>query len=86
MLILILIDGQYLENVVSSFKKGSNFQYDSSSGSHHSLEQNPTAKFPIPTPVGRIPPYLLTLFEKPCILSTSERGTVELTLEPTEWF
>ena len=64
MLILILIDGQYLENVVSSFKKGSNVQYDSSSGSHHSLEQNPTAKFPIPTPVGRIPPPPLNTIRK----------------------
>ena len=49
MLILILIDAQYLQNIVFSFEKGSNGQIDFSSGFHHPIK-NPPAKFPIPPP------------------------------------
>ena len=37
MLILILIDVQYLQNVIFSFEKGLNGQNYSSSGSHHDM-------------------------------------------------
>ena len=47
MLILILIDVQYLQNLVFSFEKGSNVQNHSLSDSHHSKKNLP-AKFPIP--------------------------------------
>ena len=48
MLILILIDVQYLQNLVFSFEKGSNVQNHSLSDSHHSIKKFPPAKFPIP--------------------------------------
>ena len=50
MLILILIDGQYLHYVGFSFENGSNGQNDSLSDSHHSIEnkKNCQAKFHIP--------------------------------------
>ena len=38
MLILILIDVEYLQNVVFNFEKGSNSQKHSS-GSHHSIKK-----------------------------------------------
>ena len=60
MLILILIDAQYLHNIVFSFKKGSHFQNHSSSGSHHLIKSHPAAKFPIS------PPHPLTLFGTTC--------------------
>ena len=41
LLILILIDVKYLQNIVFSFEKGLNGQNHSSSGSHH-----PVKKFP----------------------------------------
>ena len=48
MLILILIDVQYLQNVVFSFEKGSNGQNHSSSGSHHHINLIHSANFPNP--------------------------------------
>ena len=48
MLILILIDVQYLQKLVFSFEKGSNVQNHSVSDSHHSIKKFPPAKFPIP--------------------------------------
>ena len=47
MLILILIDVQYLQNLVFSFENGSNVQNHSLSDSHHSIKKFPLAKFPI---------------------------------------
>ena len=41
MLILILIDVQYLQNLVFSFEKGSNVQNHSLSDSHHSKKKSP---------------------------------------------
>ena len=65
MLILILIDVQYLPKVVFNFEKGSNGQKHSSSDSHHPIRKFPPAKFPIPLQLGEIPQPLI-LFEKPC--------------------
>ena len=65
MLILILIDVQYLQNVVFNCEKGSNGQDHSSSVSHHKIKKNPSSKFPH-LHSGGISPYPLTLFEKPC--------------------
>ena len=42
MLILVLIDVQYIQNVVSSFEKGSNGQNHSSSDSHHPITNTPS--------------------------------------------
>ena len=42
MLTLVLIDVQYIQNVVFSFKKGSNGQNHSSSDSHHSIAHTPS--------------------------------------------
>ena len=53
MLILILIDVQYLQSVDSSFKKGSNGQNHSSSGSHHLINRSPQQNF-IPPPLNAI--------------------------------
>ena len=47
MLIWILIDIQYLENVVFSFEKGSNGQNHSLSDSHPQWRKKNPAKFPI---------------------------------------
>ena len=41
MLILILIDVQYLQKVVFCFEKGSNGQNHSSSASHHHIKKIP---------------------------------------------
>ena len=56
MLILILINGQYLENVVFSFEKGSSGQNHSLSDSHNTIEPLPPSlgKFPIPLPLNVI--------------------------------
>ena len=59
MLILILIDVQYLQKVVFSFEKGLNGQKHSS-GSHHSIKNFLQQNFPSP--------HLLTLFGKPCMI------------------
>ena len=67
MLILIIIDVQYLQKAVLSFEKGSNHQNHSSSGSHHKI-----------SPQQNLPPshththththtHILLLFGKPCI-------------------
>ena len=52
MLILILIDVQYLQNAVFSFEKGSNHQNHSSSGSQHLVK-----KFPLQQNFG-LPPLI----------------------------
>ena len=49
MLILILIDIQYLQNVVYSFEKGSNSQNHASKGSHYP-QQN------LPCKISHLPP------------------------------
>ena len=51
MLIMILINVQYLENVVFNFEKGSSGQNHSLSDSHHAIEKSPQANFPSPYPV-----------------------------------
>ena len=57
MLLLILINVQYLQNVIFSFEKGSNGQNHSLSDSDHPKEECPKANFPSPYPI--------TLFGKP---------------------
>ena len=69
MLILILIDVHYLQNVHFNFEKGLNVQ-NHSSASYRSLEKSPSKNFPSPN--GENPPrpppptyahtYPLTLF------------------------
>ena len=56
MLILILIDAQYLQNVAFSFEKGANGQSHSSSDSDYQIK-----KFP-PTPAKFLPPSPPTPF------------------------
>ena len=46
-LILILIDVKYLQNVAFSFKNGSNGQTQSSPNIHHQMNKFHPAKFPI---------------------------------------
>ena len=55
---MILINVQYLQSVVFSFKKGLNgqYQYHSSSGSHHLIKKIPV-KFPIPSCYFENPEY-----------------------------
>ena len=48
-LILILIEVQYLQNVVFSHGKGLNGQNDSSSASHHPIKKSPQQNFPFPS-------------------------------------
>ena len=63
MLILILIDVQYIRNVVFSFQKCSNGLNDSSLDSRSPVEKIPPEKnF---CSLWGIPPYPLTLFGKP---------------------
>ena len=49
MLILILIDVQYLQNLVFSFEKGLNVQNHSLPDSHHSIKKFPQQNFLFPT-------------------------------------
>ena len=56
MLISILIDVQYLQNIVFSFEGGSNGQNHSSSGSHHLVKKFPSQQHFWFPPVGGIPP------------------------------
>ena len=58
MLIFILIDVQYSQKAVFSFKEGSIRQSHSSSGSLHPVKKFPPVKFPIP-------PNPLPLFGRP---------------------
>ena len=51
LIILILINVQYLQNVVFSFQKGSSGQNHSLSDSHHPIEKSPPANFPSPYPL-----------------------------------
>ena len=54
MLTLILIDVQYLQNVVFSFEKSLNDQNHLSSDSYHSIKKSPQQKFSFP-PLGVFP-------------------------------
>ena len=65
MLGLILIDIQYLQNVVFSLENGSNGQ-NHTPGSHH-LKKNPPQQNFTPPPNGG-ESFLLTLFGKPWYL------------------
>ena len=71
MLILILLDAQYLQKVIFSFEKGLNSQNHSSSGSRHPIKKFTPVKFSNPPPGegaggGVVFTHPLTLFEKPC--------------------
>ena len=59
MLISILIDAQYLQNVVFSFEKGSDGRIQFS-GSHHSIKKPPQQNFPF---LSKIPPPLNAICE-----------------------
>ena len=54
MLTLILIDDQYVQNVLVSFEKTSNGQ-NHLSGSHQPTKKIPSAKFPIPPTISKTP-------------------------------
>ena len=62
MLLLILINVQYLQNVVFSFERGSYSQNHSLSNSHYFMKKFPKQNFPFP-PLGGFPPYSLKLLE-----------------------
>ena len=64
MLILILIDVQYLQNVVFSIKNGSNFSNHSSSDSPHPIKKVNLAKFSIPAPYESIWKTLTLIIKK----------------------
>ena len=64
MLILALINAQYLQSVVFTFEKSSNGQNCSSSDSQYPVKNSPQAKFLI-SPLLKESPHPLTLFEKP---------------------
>ena len=55
---LILVDVQYLRNVVFCFEKGLNGQKHSSSDFKHPVEKSPPAKFLIPPNWGNFPPVI----------------------------
>ena len=54
MLILILVNVQYLQNVVFSFEKGSSCQNHFVSDSHQPVEKFPLVNFPSPPPLTTI--------------------------------
>ena len=66
MLLLILIDAQYLHNVIFSLEKDLNGQNRFSLGSHCPMKETLPAKFPIYPLLGKTSPTLLLLFAKPC--------------------
>ena len=68
MLILILLDAQYLQKVIFSFEKGLNSQNHSSSGSQHPIKKFTPVKFSNPPNGGGVVVFThsLTIFEKPC--------------------
>ena len=78
MLILILIEVQYLHKAVFTFEKGSNCQNHSSSSSCHLVKRSPPVNIPIPQlrrgiytpPPPRAPPSPFTAFWK-TMLSTN---------------
>ena len=59
MLVLILINVQYLHNIAFSLEKGSSGQNHSFSDSHHSVQKFPQENILPP------PPTFLALFGKP---------------------
>ena len=64
-LILILLDVQYLQNVIVTFEKDSNGQNHSSSSSHQPIKKFPQKNFWFcPTGWGISPPHPLRLFGK----------------------
>ena len=54
MLILILTNGQFLQNVVFSFEKGSNGQNQPSSDSYQPIKKSPPSKAPHSSSTGSI--------------------------------
>ena len=78
MLIVILVDAQYLQNVVFSFEKGLNGQNHSLWDSHHPLKKSSKQNW-------EIPPYPLMLFEKPWI-SNMPRVGFKPTQKPSSGF
>ena len=82
MLILILIEVQYLHKAVFTFEKGSNCQNHSSSSSCHLAKRSPPVNIPI-LPLRRgiyTPPvphhHPLPLFGKPCYLPMAAKTMV----------
>ena len=57
MLILILLNVQYLQNAVYSFEKGSNRQNHSLSDSHHLIEKSPGQISHSPNPLAFRKPW-----------------------------
>ena len=68
MLILILINVQYLQKVFFSFEKDLNGQNHFSSGSRQPIKKLPAAKFRILPPTGGDSPHPLTLFGNPVFI------------------
>ena len=83
MLILILIDVQYLQNVVFSFAKGSNCQNHSSSDFHPL--KNPTIKISHSPPFGRFPPTSQCYLENPMVLRGERKFRILVLLESLIW-
>ena len=65
MLILILIDVHYLQNIVFNFEKCSNGQNHSSSSSHHHINKIPSSKISYSSPLGGVSPILNTIWKTP---------------------
>lgn len=60
MVILIITDVQYLQNVVFGFEENRNGQSHCSLDTHHPIKESPQVKLPIPPTVGK---FLPTPFE-----------------------
>ena len=65
MLILILIDVHYLQNIVFNFEKCSNGQNHSSSSSHHHINKIPSSKISYSSPLGGVSSILNTIWKTP---------------------
>ena len=63
MLSFVLINVQYLQNVVFSFEKGLNGQVYSSSDSNHLIKKNPPSKISHSPYLGDPPPQLNTIWK-----------------------
>ena len=93
-LILILIDVQYSQNVVFNFEKDLNDQNHSSSGFQHQINKSPGKISHPPSPLrggGQDFPHPLTLFGAPCFESNATAWDLygllsdELDLQQTPW-
>ena len=68
---LILVDVQYLRNVVFCFEKGLNGQKHSSSDFKHPVEKSPPAKFLIPPNWGNFPPVINAIWKTLLLINIS---------------